>query len=335
MLLEGFPQHLAFADVTQALGSLSGVRAVHDLHVWTITSGMVAMSCHLVVECDGPGCRSHDAILTEAREVLQSRFHIEHTTIQFESVAYHHEELVHSATGAIGPCARRLSASLLGDGAARWALAPLPLGAQSAPRRAGRAAGLLVALVAPAAPAMAGFARAARELGAPLVLVRPSGVAGERGPGEARDDGWFVEAALRAADEPLRLSTPLALLEPPRQGAVLPEQERVRAEIEAGFTGVSIAAGVDEAAGARDAALSAAEACRLDLGLEVVPLGGSAAHALEVARALAARGAPPSALRITGQEREAGALAAGIPGLRSPPATSRWRRSSSRSVCTS
>lgn len=95
VLLEGFPQHLAFADVTQALGALSGVRAVHDLHVWTITSGMVAMSCHLVVECDGPGCRSHDEILTEARGVLQSRFHIEHTTIQFESVAYRHEELVH------------------------------------------------------------------------------------------------------------------------------------------------------------------------------------------------------------------------------------------------
>jgi len=95
VLLEGFPRHLAFADVTKALGGLNGVRAVHDLHVWTITSGMVAMSCHLVVECDGPGCRSHDEILTEAREVLHERFNIEHTTIQFESASFRHQELVH------------------------------------------------------------------------------------------------------------------------------------------------------------------------------------------------------------------------------------------------
>ncbi len=95
VLLEGFPQHLAFNDVTAALAKMHGVRAVHDLHVWTITSGMVAMSCHLVVECDGPGCRSHDEILTEARAVLRDRFNIEHTTIQFESIAYRHDELVH------------------------------------------------------------------------------------------------------------------------------------------------------------------------------------------------------------------------------------------------
>jgi len=95
VLLEGFPQHLAFDDVTAALAKMHGVRAVHDLHVWTITSGMVAMSCHLVVECDGPGCRSHDEILTEARNVLRDRFRIEHTTIQFESAEYRHEELVH------------------------------------------------------------------------------------------------------------------------------------------------------------------------------------------------------------------------------------------------
>lgn len=95
VLLEGFPRHLQFADVSTALGGLSGVTAVHDLHVWTITSGMVAMSCHLVVDCVGPSCRSHDEILTEAREALKRKFNIEHTTIQFESATYRHEELVH------------------------------------------------------------------------------------------------------------------------------------------------------------------------------------------------------------------------------------------------
>ena len=95
VLLEGFPRHLAFADVSKALEAMRGVQAVHDLHVWTITSGMVAMSCHLVVDCGNEGCRSHDELLTEAREVLRARFAIEHTTIQFESAAYRHEELVH------------------------------------------------------------------------------------------------------------------------------------------------------------------------------------------------------------------------------------------------
>ncbi|GAC1539319.1 MAG: cation diffusion facilitator family transporter [Myxococcales bacterium] len=95
VLLEGFPAHLDFGDVSTALGGVPGVAAVHDLHVWTITSGLVALSCHIVVECQGPGCRSHDEVLTDAKAVLRDRFHIEHTTIQFESQSFRHQELVH------------------------------------------------------------------------------------------------------------------------------------------------------------------------------------------------------------------------------------------------
>jgi cobalt-zinc-cadmium efflux system protein len=95
VLLEGFPSHLDFSEVNQALGRVPGVAAVHDLHVWTITSGLVALSCHIVVVCEGPGCRSHDEILTEAKQVLRDRFHIEHTTIQFESDTYRHDDVVH------------------------------------------------------------------------------------------------------------------------------------------------------------------------------------------------------------------------------------------------
>jgi cobalt-zinc-cadmium efflux system protein len=95
VLLEGFPAHLDFGDVSSALAALPGVAAVHDLHVWTITSGLVALSCHIVVECEGPGCRSHDEVLTDAKAVLRDKFHIEHTTIQFESESFRHEEVVH------------------------------------------------------------------------------------------------------------------------------------------------------------------------------------------------------------------------------------------------
>jgi cobalt-zinc-cadmium efflux system protein len=95
VLLEAFPAHLDFQKVNEALGQVSGVTAVHDLHVWTITSGMVALSCHLVVVCEGAPCRSHDEVLTDARAILRQRFGIEHTTIQFESESYRHEEIVH------------------------------------------------------------------------------------------------------------------------------------------------------------------------------------------------------------------------------------------------
>jgi cobalt-zinc-cadmium efflux system protein len=95
VLLEGAPGHIAVREVSAALAQVPGVSAVHDLHVWTITSGLVALSCHIVVTCEGPGCRSHDQVLTDARAVLRERFAIEHTTIQFESEQYRHEEVVH------------------------------------------------------------------------------------------------------------------------------------------------------------------------------------------------------------------------------------------------
>jgi cobalt-zinc-cadmium efflux system protein len=98
VLLEGAPRHIPVGEVSGALESVPGVNAVHDLHVWTITSGMVALSCHIVVTCEGPDCRTHDQILTDAKAVLREKFAIEHTTIQFESPSYRHDghqEVVH------------------------------------------------------------------------------------------------------------------------------------------------------------------------------------------------------------------------------------------------
>src|SRR4029078_13032244 len=50
ILMEGTPRHLDIDDVQQALAAVSGVSAVHDLHVWTITSGMVSLSTHIVTD---------------------------------------------------------------------------------------------------------------------------------------------------------------------------------------------------------------------------------------------------------------------------------------------
>jgi hypothetical protein len=165
---------------------------------------------------------------------------------------------------------------------------------------------LLVALAAPAPAAIAGFARAARDATAPLLLVRPSGIADEKGPEEARDDTAFADAAFGAAGD-LPFLGPLALLkEPPRAGSAVPDSERIQREVEAGFTGVSLAA-ADTQQDARNAALTASAVCQMELGLEIVPLGGARAAA-ELARQLRSRGAPPSSVRITGLEEEAESL---------------------------
>jgi cobalt-zinc-cadmium efflux system protein len=81
ILLEGVPAHVNLAKVEQAMGEVPGVRQVHDLHVWTLTSGKHAMSGHVVVGDLTVG----NEILRDLHGVLHERFGIEHTTIQLES----------------------------------------------------------------------------------------------------------------------------------------------------------------------------------------------------------------------------------------------------------
>jgi cobalt-zinc-cadmium efflux system protein len=81
VLLEGTPPHLALRDVETAMCAVPGVRRVHDLHVWTLTSGREAMSAHVVVE----DVRESDRLLETLHAVLHARFGIDHTTIQIET----------------------------------------------------------------------------------------------------------------------------------------------------------------------------------------------------------------------------------------------------------
>lgn len=167
---------------------------------------------------------------------------------------------------------------------------------------------LLVTLAAPVPAALGGFVRAARDCGAPLLLQRPSGASAEPGPEEARDDTQFVELALKAAAD-VGFTGPIALLKEAPHGATAEkEHERLQREVETGFTGVGLNVRVEEAAAARDAALAASPICGLELGLEVVPIGGSPQLAAGLVRALRARGASPSALRLSGQEVAARSL---------------------------
>jgi cobalt-zinc-cadmium efflux system protein len=83
ILMEGVPPHLDIREIEAAIATVPGVRAVHDLHVWTLTSGKDAMSSHVVVDQLAAG----DRIIRELHKLLHERFGIEHTTIQIETEA--------------------------------------------------------------------------------------------------------------------------------------------------------------------------------------------------------------------------------------------------------
>lgn len=85
ILLEGLPRGLRLADVSSAMKATAGVLDVHDLHIWSLGSSAHALSCHVLIE-DVPPSAS-DAILRRLNDVLEEKFHIAHTTVQFEHVS--------------------------------------------------------------------------------------------------------------------------------------------------------------------------------------------------------------------------------------------------------
>lgn len=85
VLLETVPSHIESAKVERALTETEGVVGLHDLHIWTVTSGLVALSCH----CELTGERDSDQVLAELCDMLHERFAIHHVTIQPEVVRLH------------------------------------------------------------------------------------------------------------------------------------------------------------------------------------------------------------------------------------------------------
>lgn len=80
VLLEGTPRHLQTADILADLRSVEDVLSVHDLHVWAITSGMPALSCHVVLRAHADA----DGVLMTLSRLMRERYQIAHTTIQIE-----------------------------------------------------------------------------------------------------------------------------------------------------------------------------------------------------------------------------------------------------------
>jgi cobalt-zinc-cadmium efflux system protein len=80
VLMEGVPAHLDVAEVRAALLELPGAIDVHDLHIWTVGSGWVSLSGHIVAKAGV----LQSGLLREASQLLSRRFRIEHATLQIE-----------------------------------------------------------------------------------------------------------------------------------------------------------------------------------------------------------------------------------------------------------
>jgi len=82
ILAEGIPDGMTASGVTETMKSIPGVAEIHDLHIWTVSPGFVALSAHVILE-DQTLSQSEN-IMTELKKKLDTEYEIEHTTIQFE-----------------------------------------------------------------------------------------------------------------------------------------------------------------------------------------------------------------------------------------------------------
>jgi cobalt-zinc-cadmium efflux system protein len=82
VLLEGVPRGLHVSDVRDVMATVAGIEAVHDLHVWTIGSGALALSAHILV--NDRRVSEASIIMRHLDELVRQRFGITHVTLQFE-----------------------------------------------------------------------------------------------------------------------------------------------------------------------------------------------------------------------------------------------------------
>lgn len=97
VLLEAAPKDVDIAEVRAHILALDGVQDVHDLHAWTITSGMPVLSAHVVVTSDALNAIGHEKMLHELQGCLGDHFDVEHCTFQLEPSGHaeHEARLCH------------------------------------------------------------------------------------------------------------------------------------------------------------------------------------------------------------------------------------------------
>ncbi len=82
ILIEGVPEGMSISRIGESIASVPGVQEVHDLHVWNICSGTVALSAHVVLSEET--ARDSGPTMAQVKDCLATRYGIDHTTVQFE-----------------------------------------------------------------------------------------------------------------------------------------------------------------------------------------------------------------------------------------------------------
>lgn len=97
VLLEAAPKDVDITEVRAHILALDGVEDIHDLHAWTITSGMPVLSAHVVVRSDVLSAIGHEKMLHELQGCLGDHFDVEHCTFQLEPIGHaeHEARLCH------------------------------------------------------------------------------------------------------------------------------------------------------------------------------------------------------------------------------------------------
>src|SRR5665811_946834 len=95
VLLEATPKGVDLAEVRQHINQTPGVLDVHDLHAWTITSGLPVLSAHIVVTDDALRGGGGGRVLDQLGQCLAGHFDVEHCTFQLEAPGHREHELSH------------------------------------------------------------------------------------------------------------------------------------------------------------------------------------------------------------------------------------------------
>lgn len=92
ILMESVPSNLHLQEIRQSILSIQGIINVHDLHIWTVTSGVTALSCHILVH---KNCKE-DELLQILNTMFKEKYQITHTTFQIEKSPHPDEDLIHN-----------------------------------------------------------------------------------------------------------------------------------------------------------------------------------------------------------------------------------------------
>lgn len=91
ILVEGVPEDVSLEEIGQAMASTPGIAEIHDLHVWSLCSGHIALSAHATLARDNASANHHPfgsgMVILELKRRLREQFGIEHTTIEIENAA--------------------------------------------------------------------------------------------------------------------------------------------------------------------------------------------------------------------------------------------------------